>query len=200
MVVFDGAKTMSFSKTRRELFLHKTSGLSNLENGANTFRFKKKQITTFFARNPQHQHHSSTFCNLFPSMNPLIMHNYCTFQWVIFWQVTTAAAHTTAAGHIVVPTSAVERASLAAWVGVNRLPLKRCQSATRLVVVLTNCGVGRLVSKLYKAVFLEVSGYVMIFHHWCPGASAETSRVASRSISCSQNAWRLRKASPPNKK
>ena len=32
-------------------------------------------------------------------------------------------------------------------------PLKRCQSATRLVVVLTNCGVGKLVSKLYKAVF-----------------------------------------------
>ena len=37
-----------------------------------------------------------------------------------FWQVTIAAAHTTAAGHIVVPTSDVERASLAAWVGVHR--------------------------------------------------------------------------------
>lgn len=57
-------------------------------------------------------------------MNPLIMHNYCTFQWVIFWQVTIAAAHTTAAGHIVVPTSAVERASLAAWVGVHRPPFQ----------------------------------------------------------------------------
>lgn len=114
---------------------------------------KKKQITTSTPEILNKKHHSSTFCNLFPSMNPLIMHNYCTFQWVIFvWQVTIAAAHTTAAGHIVVPTSAVERASLAAWVGVNRLPLKRCQSATRLVVVLTNCGVGRLVSKLYKAV------------------------------------------------
>jgi len=50
MVVFDGAKTMNFSKTwrdggnMRELFLH--SGLFILENGANTFRFKKKQITT----------------------------------------------------------------------------------------------------------------------------------------------------------
>lgn len=160
---------------------------------------KKKQITTCTPEILKKKHHSSTFCNFCPSMNPLIMHNYCTFQWVIFWQVTIAAAHTTAAGHIVVPTSAVERASLAAWVGVNRLPLKRCQSATRLVVVLTNCGVGRLVSKLYKAVFLEVSGYVMIFHHWCPGASAETSKKWHLDISCSQNAWRLRKASSKKK-
>ena len=85
-----------------------------------------------------------------------------------FWQVTIAVAHTTAAGHIVVPTSAVERASLAAWVGVHRPPFQ--------VSISYKAGGGS--NKLWggetcfqiEAVFLGGCVDIMVFHHWCPGA------------------------------
>lgn len=62
MVVFDGAKTMEFFK--------------DSEGAIPAPPVRPKSSTS-----TPHLH----FCNLFPSMNPLIMHNYCTFQWVIFF-------------------------------------------------------------------------------------------------------------------